>query len=213
MDENKVKIKRTDTLEEFLRWQFRQCYNSEDFYKIFDEMPLKEIREKCVYMISTESDFGVEWLIQRTNAFFEVADYDTVCMLLERLVIHRGDYQSSIVQLMIRILEIRYHPKIIELLCKKIDHEPSLYNAEVSRIFMKILEEYDSRVIDHKPELVMPVFLTIGKVKDKTFLPLLEKNILDSQRLAHLMYYVSVCQDAITLEGLRMLLIRYLREI
>jgi len=188
---------------------------------IFDEIPIEEIRQRCLGNIR-----NVEWLTERVKTYLGCNDFKTVFMLLRTLAGSGGELsQPKILQLMVDVTKkcledfhSQYYLKdALVILCGKIYYSPQLYDEEVRKVFQNILTRYDRKgkygVYEEEARILMRIFLTIGKVGDKTFLSLLRKNIPDTKNLNHLMEYTHTCKDEIAAEGVRMLLIRYFENL
>lgn len=222
--ENSFKVKQTVSLEELLSSLPQNSYPvaAKIFHRVFDENPVKEVREACINKLCAEWDFEVDWLTKRVKAYLEIGDYPTVFMLLRVLAGHEGESQKDILGLMVETVKSclqkypHYLKETLVILCGKIHHHPELYDETVKEVFQSILEKYDGKeryISDKKYRLLLRVFLSIGRVGDKTFLPLLRRNIPDQEYLAELMRYASVSKDEIIAEGIRLLVIRYLENL
>lgn len=234
-------VKRTAKAKDYLSIfsAFEPAIEKETLKKAFDEIPIMELREVCVDALSGD-DLEIGWLIERAEAYFGtkykirddevcIPDYETVFILLKALAFHRGESQPIILQLMVDVVrscmgESLYEPdfeKAIKILYNKIDNQPELYNEEVKRLLVDILEEYDNVTepypmdeykSPHTRLLLKYIFLIAGCVKDISFIPLLKKNIFRKDDFGCLMKDNAIRKDYLPLESLRMTIIYHLEN-
>lgn len=222
---NKIPVRRTFELGDFqshLRC-LRPWGGQEELKRVFDEIPLKEIREICLSNINDN-----EWLIQRIKTYLEINDYPTVFMLLRTLGIKTSgsviDLQNDALQIMIEVAEKclkendSYNLKdVLVILCDKIYNRPEIYNEGVRKLLEEILKKYERLdrygIYEKEAQILIRIFLLISKLGDKSFLPLLRTYLPDAKNLAHLMKYSNTCRDEVLADGLRMLLIRHLENL
>lgn len=217
-------VERTEDLNEVVgRFSKDGWYSGQqrDARLVFDRYPIKEIREACLKKIYAGNNEEVTWLTERAKAFLRIKDYPTVFMLLRKLACHNGEFQGIIVGLMAEtakgcLIDYAFHLKeALVILCGKINHHPGLYDKNTREVFRGVLEKYDDRLsrtyCSHKDLLlVVRVLQSIGRVKDKTLLPLIKQNSLQSGDLDNLFRYISIKKEANALEGARSLVINYL---
>ena len=206
---------------EEIMWGFK------DYREVFDNIPIKEIRETCLREINPDFENNVDWLVERVKAYCKIGDYETVCMLSRVLSRHQYLQKQRILDVMIDSIKFgmnqqnsdhaQYNIKdMLVILCGKLLHEENLYNENTRKLFQEIIEKFYERCVygsdDRKAQLVSRVLFVIAAVKDKTFVPILEKMRISKINLAHLMEYVSVTKERIIFEGLRMIVLRHLKD-
>lgn len=206
----------------------RSCHHYSDIRKLFDECPFKEVREACIKALAPEphSDSEAEWYLERVKRFIEIKDSYTAFLLLRRLACYHGELEPQILDVMIKIVELCLVPysgfygqmkNALVILCGRLEHHPELYNEKARKLFCRLLGVYDRENENRgltdpgKSRILKRVFWTIGRLKDRSFLPLLEKCLLNKKNRDHLMEYTSVCKDEIDVEGLRLLVIQHLK--
>lgn len=201
----KEELKGTGSFTDFVR----AIYSKADAKRIFDEIPVEEVRQKCLGVIGPDYEEDVEWFAEKVKKHLAVHDFKTVFMLLRALASYRSEYndyeKTKILPLMVDLVESclgyqyggYYLKDALVILCGKIYNSPQLYDEKVRKIFQDILERYDRNytygMYEEESRVVMRVFLTIAKIGDETFLPLLRKNIPDAKNLKHLMNYSHTC--------------------
>ncbi|MDO8443862.1 MAG: hypothetical protein Q7S78_02690 [Candidatus Azambacteria bacterium] len=202
---------------EEVRWGFK------DYREAFDNMPIREVREACLSEINPDWEDNVNWLIKRVEAYLKIDDYETVCMLFRELCRHQGSQKQRILDLMVDSIRsgmgssYAYNniKDMLVILCGKLLHEKNLYNENARKLFREIIEKFHEQCVfgsdDRKAQLISRILFVIAAVKDRTFIPILKKINIDKENLAHLMEYVSISKERINLEGLRMIVLRYLK--
>ncbi len=211
----KIVPQRADSLE-FAKFCLKRA---EDF----DKITFKEARECFLQGISP--DWYPDWLAEHVEAYLEIDDFETVFMLLRTMANARHDIEKKAVALMVKTTEkilvnSPCYPSFLKdalvILCGKLNFEGSLYNEDVRAVFEKIIKKFYPGIYGSSEEearLISRVLFVIGHVKDKYFLPLLEaKDDFSPEHLSHLMEYTSVCKDQLAMEGLRLLVIKYLEK-
>lgn len=214
-------IARTESLAEVtsclnFNWQARRR---------FDDYPIKEVRELCIKKFRAPySDSDVKWFIERIKKFTELKDRDTVFLLLRGVAHYHGELEPQILDLMIQTIEkyLGTHcstniKAAVVILCGKLEYHPELYNEKVRNLFCQILDEYDRKgrgntIHQEESRILKRVFRTIGIVRDRSFLPLLEKCLPNEFSRNLLMNRISIDSDKADAEGLRLFVIQHLKE-
>lgn len=205
-----------------------------------DNSKIDWLIERTKAYLEIEYEIDDKWLIERTKAEYEIDDKKkvyicipddpTVLMLFKELALHRGERQPVILQLMVDTVKgcigDSYREFVLEecteILYKKITNQPKLYNEEVKKLLVDLLD-YDNiteplPVGNYKSSLAMGllrcVFLIIGCVKDRFFIPFLRKNIFSSSSkdFDELMWENAIRKEYLDLEDLRMAIIYHLEN-
>ncbi|MFH1990274.1 MAG: hypothetical protein ABIJ19_00230 [Patescibacteria group bacterium] len=222
MEEKKVvdfPVRKTENVESFRVWAPQNCK------EVFDNMPIKEIREVCLKQMNSDLEDNVGWLVARVKTYVLIGDYETVCMLLRTLCQHQYSESQRIVDLMVDAIRFgminnydcarRNIKDMLVILCGKLQYANDLYNENTRKLFQEIIEKFYERSVygsdDKQSQLISRVLFVIAAVKDKTFISILEKIRINKINLAHLMEYVSISKERISLEGLTMIVLRYLK--
>ena len=221
-------MKENDFLVEYTREFKNFCFFGpvNEAKKRFDTMPIKEVREACLKAIDPDSDYNFNWLARRVVAYCQKKDFGTVCMLLRTLSRHQWSRKPEIVNFMVdavrfAMMDVRSGysedtKNTLVILCGKLQFDKNLYSKRVRELFEEIIKKfYPSSVYSVKEEecrLVSRVLFIIAAVKDASFISILEEKEIDKKGLAHLMGYVSVCKEEINLEGLRLVILKHLKE-
>lgn len=212
-------VERTESVDSFCAWPLLKPK------EVFDSVPIKEIREKCLQRIDPEWEDNVNWFIKKIKAYSRIDDYETVCMLLRTFCRHQGSQKQIILDLMVDSIRSGMKDSlgcahnnikdILVILCGKLQHEGNLYNENTRKLFQEIIEMFYNRSVhcadDRYYRLVSRVLFVVMTVKDDSFISILERKNINKNELAHLARYASVCKERIGLEGLKMIVLRHLK--
>jgi hypothetical protein len=164
-------------------------------------------------------------MLERVSAYLAAQDFNTAFSLLRSLATFSNniDYEKKIVNSMVAVTEkclkkdVWHLKEPLVILCGKIYHYPQFYNEEIRKLFMDILEKYDHRskcgTYAEEARILLRIFLTVAKLNDKEFLPLLKKYLPDAPSIIRLAEYSHTCKDEIIAEGSRMFLINHLENL
>ena len=216
-------------LDELLLYYGKQQaspYSDKGYRELFDLVPLEEVRKLCLKNLNMNYDETSRWVLDRAENYLAINDYKTVTMLLREALHSRTSGVQRTLRILIsaihKILEGQYlcpdeTKELFVILCGKLSREPEHYNKDIREFFMETLKRYDSASKygrnEYSSRILQRVLRAIGEVQDTSFLAPLKEKEVSKEDLAHLMEYANISRETLTLEGLRLLVIRQLENI
>lgn len=199
-------------------------HGDKGYRKVFDTIPLKDVRERCVeYLIPTVKE-TFDWLVERIEGFIAANDHETATMLLRKAVMYEGEGKQKVVDLMVdcahsirnrnkSLGQLRDQSKalkeVLVILCGKLHREPELYSQRVNSLFCRLLA-YLSHT-EENARIRQRILRVIGRVGDASFLEQLKRETTHANTIALMGYLYD--SDTINFEALRLLVIAHLENI
>jgi len=163
-------------------------YGMQTLMDIFDEINIIEVMERCISSIHPlyPEDDTNSWLIQRTNDYIAVQNFEMAVNLLRQLTLARVDSERTdeqeerIFELTLKIIHLteeKYEfresfSKALKILSVIIRNHPSLYESYgegMSVMLKRFLKRYQEESISSKDYSALAGMLCIiAKVEDKS---------------------------------------------
>lgn len=200
-------------------------YTRQKIEEIFDSVPIREVREKCVVALR---DPGYTerfvWFEERIRAYVRIGDFDTVIMLLRGLVYVPDSLRKRAFDLIIEVFESilnaphgRVTPfgslwkDITVIFCGHLGHHPEDYNPQASTIVLRVLQkgqDYAGWASDDGCRILARLIAIAARVKDVELAPVIEEFVLPMRHeefkrygLKHQLEYFSISKERLLVDA------------
>jgi len=188
MEQETVEKKKTQSLKNFVE-SIAEIGDVKAIKDIFERVPIEEVRNACLKKIVPESAETMVWLIQKTDDFIQIGDFQTALLMLKKIAqfktedVANRDYIFIFLVLQKWIEEDRRAALKdgLEIIYEKIKKENLYFQAETRNLFCLILEKYDNDNIERSAEDFEMLQHLIGFIsrlgeEKNYYIPLFKKN-------------------------------------